>query len=243
MRDNLQDLITYTYGLGVIDTIKIVGTDKETKISAVADNRTVVIEAQTKNPIPEFIGTFGMPLLSKLHNILSVKDYDENAKISVTNITRDGEVTPVSIQFETKSADLTNEYRFMAKVIVEEKIQNIKFKTPKWDIEFVPSVTYIQRLKTQANVNSEEEYFTMKTVGNNLMIYFADQSTHNAKLIFQENVSGTLNRAWKWPVKVFLSIMDLAGDKTIRISDSGACEITVDSGLAVYHYRLPGVGK
>jgi len=243
MKDNLQDLIKYTHGLGVIDLIKIVGTDKETKISAVADNRTVVIEAHTKNPIPEFIGTFGMPVLSKLHNILGVEDYDENAKITVTNTTRDGESTPVSIKFETKSGDIKNEYRFMAKVIVEEKIQNIKFKTPKWDVEFVPSVTYIQRLKKQATVNSEEEYFTMKTNGNNLMIYFADPSTHNAEFIFQENVNGALNRAWKWPVKVFLSIMDLAGDKTIRISDGGACEITVDSGIAVYHYRLPGVGK
>lgn len=243
MKDNLQDLIKYTYGLGVIDLIKITGTDKETKISAVAENRLVVIEGYTKDPIPEFIGTFGMPVLSTLQHILNIEDYDENAKITVTNNSRDGENAPASIKFETKSGDMKNEYRFMAKVIVEEKIQNLKFKTPKWDVEFEPSVTYIQRLKKQAQVNSSEESFTMRSDGKNLVINFADQSTHNASFIFQENINGTLNRAWKWPVKAFLSIMDLAGDKTIKISDGGACEITVDSGLAVYRYILPGISK
>jgi hypothetical protein len=46
-----------------------------------------------------------------------------------------------------------------------------------------------------------------------------------------------------WPVKQFLSIMDLPGDKTVRISDAGAAEITVDSGLAVYRYLLPAQAK
>jgi hypothetical protein len=46
-----------------------------------------------------------------------------------------------------------------------------------------------------------------------------------------------------WPVKEFLSIMDLPGDKIIRISDAGATEIVVDSGLAVYRYLLPAQAK
>jgi hypothetical protein len=52
-----------------------------------------------------------------------------------------------------------------------------------------------------------------------------------------------LNRAWQWPVKVFLAIMDLPGEKTVRISDQGAAEITVDSGLATYRYLLPAQAK
>jgi hypothetical protein len=46
-----------------------------------------------------------------------------------------------------------------------------------------------------------------------------------------------------WPVKVFMSIMDLPGDKIVKISDQGACEITVNSGLAVYQYLLPAQAK
>jgi hypothetical protein len=44
-------------------------------------------------------------------------------------------------------------------------------------------------------------------------------------------------------VKVFTAIMDLPGDKTIRIADQGAVEITVDSGIATYKYLLPAQSK
>jgi hypothetical protein len=37
--------------------------------------------------------------------------------------------------------------------------------------------------------------------------------------------------------------MDLPGDKIVKISDAGATEITVDSGLAVYRYLLPAQAK
>jgi len=40
-----------------------------------------------------------------------------------------------------------------------------------------------------------------------------------------------------------LSILSLPGDKKYRISDQGATEITVDSGLAVYQYLLPAQSK
>jgi len=40
-----------------------------------------------------------------------------------------------------------------------------------------------------------------------------------------------------------LSIMDLPGDKTVRIGDAGVIEITVDSGLAIYRYLLPAQAK
>ena len=68
-------------------------------------------------------------------------------------------------------------------------------------------------------------------------------STHSGNFVFHPGVSGNLNRAWQWPVKVFLSIMDLPGEKTVRISDQGAAEITVDSGLATYRYLLPAQAK
>jgi hypothetical protein len=35
----------------------------------------------------------------------------------------------------------------------------------------------------------------------------------------------------------------LPGDKTVKISDQGATEITVDSGLATYTYILPAHAK
>jgi hypothetical protein len=240
MKDNLQDLIQYVHGLNVIELIKVNGTDKATVVSAIAEDKSVIVEGTFKNPSADFIGTFGMPNLGKLKTILGFDDYDEHAKISVT---RNKDDVATSIHFETKAGDFVNDYRLMAKAIVEEKVKNVTFKGATWNVEFEPTVAGIMRLKKQASANSEENNFTTKTDKGDLKIYFGDASTHSGNFVFQPDVGGTLSRAWQWPVKVFLAIMDLPGNKTVRISDAGAAEITVDSGLATYRYLLPAQSK
>ena len=81
MKDNLQDLIQHTFSLGCVDLIKITGTDTETQMNAVAEDKTVIISGTFNNPNSEFIGVFGMPNLGKLKTILGFDDYDEHAKI------------------------------------------------------------------------------------------------------------------------------------------------------------------
>lgn len=243
MKDYLQDLIQYTHGLGVIDLIKITGTSKDTSVNAIAEDKSVIVSGSFKAPLKDFEGVFGMPNLTKLKTILSFDDYDDKAKISVTKTNKDGTEVPSTIHFETASGDFVNDYRLMSKVIVEDKVKNVTFKGAAWNVEFEPTIPGIMRLKKQASANSEEPNFTTKTERGDLKIYFGDPSTHSGNFVFQPNVSGTLSRAWQWPVKVFLAIMDLPGDKTVKISDQGAAEITVDSGLAVYRYLLPAQAK
>jgi len=243
MKDNLQDLIQYTHGLGIIDLVKIVGTAQETQISAIAEDKSVVINGTTKTPVADFIGTFGMPNLTKLKTILGFDVYKENASISMTKQQKDGEDVPVAIHFATNAGDFINDYRLMSKAIIEEKVRNVTFKGASWDVEFEPSIAGIMRLKMQAQANAEELNFTAKTENGDLKVFFGDPSTHSGNFVFQPGVSGTLTRSWMWPVKVFLSIMDLPGDKTVRISDQGAAEITVDSGYSVYQYLLPAQAK
>lgn len=244
MKDYLQDLITYTQSLDDIDLVKVVGTDKSTQISAVSENRTVILEGSFKNPISDFIGTFGLPNLSKLKTILSFSDiYDDEAKISVTRVTKDNEDCPVNIHFETKNSDFVNDYRLMIKSVVEEKIRNVTFKGAKWTIEFEPSIAGILRLKKQISAHSGEQHFSASVVNGDLKISFGDNTTHSGNFVFHPKVGGTLARPLMWPAKVFLAIMDLPGDKKIKISDQGVAEITVDSGLAVYRYLLPANAK
>lgn len=243
MKDYLQDIITHVHGLGNVDLIKVVGTDKETQVNAVAEDKSVIVSATLKNPISDFIGTFGMPNLGKLKTIVGFDEYNENANISVTKTNRDGVDIPSTIHFENKDGDFVNDYRLMSKAIVEEKVKSVTFKGANWNVEFEPTVAGILRLKKQATANSEEEHFTMTTNNGDLKINFGDPSTHSGNFVFHPQVKGTIGRVWNWPAKVFISIMDMPGDKTIRISDAGATEITVDSGLAVYRYLLPANSK
>ena len=243
MKDNLKDLIDHTFGLGVIELIKITGTDKETQINAIAEDKTVIVSGTFKAPISDFIGTFGMPNLSKLKTIIGFDEYDATSNIYVTRVNKDGVDVPEYIHFENADKSFINDYRLMGKNIVEEKVKTVAFKGAAWGVEFEPTIAGIQRLKKQASANSEEENFTTKTDNGDLKIYFGDPSTHSGNFVFQPTVGGTLNKQWMWPVKQFISIMDLVGDKTVRISDAGATEVVVDSGIATYRYLIPAKTK
>jgi hypothetical protein len=240
MRDHLLDLVEHTHDLGVIDLVKITGDDKTTVISGLAEDRNVVVEGTFAQPHADFMGTFGMPNLSKLKILLNLQEYRENAQLSLTR--KDTGVAD-GINFVNATGDFKNNYRFMAAEIVNEKLKTVKFKGVNWHIEFTPTVAAIQRLKMQAQANAEEVNFTAKTDNGDLKFSFGDHSTHSGNFVFHAGVSGTLKRTWSWPIKTVISILDLTGDKTFRISDDGAAQITVDSGLAVYNYILPAQSK
>ena len=243
MKDTLKDIIEHTNALGFIDLIKVEGTETETVISAVAEDRTVIVTGTFNTPNSEFIGTFGMPNLSKLRTILGFDDYDADAKINVKSKDRDGVSTPDVIHFETKNGDFVNDYRLMAKTVVDEKVKKVIFNGVNWNIDFEPSVAGILRLKKQSSANSEEKNFSTRVDNGDLRVYFGDPSTHSGNFVFATNVSGTLTKQWLWPVTQVLSILGLPGDKKFRISDQGAAEITVDSGLAMYQYLIPAQVK
>lgn len=240
MKDILQDIINHTLNLGGIELIKVVGTDTDTTISGVAEKKTVIFSGKFKTPVAPFKGTFGMPNLPKLKTILGFSDeYDENAKITVQTQTVDGEAQPATVHFENKSGDFINDYRLMNKTIVEDKVKNVLFKGANWDINFVPSVAGIQRLKKQSALHTEDEVFKVKLTGGNLNVQFGTPSNYSGNFTFHTGITGSLNKTMGWPVKEFISIMDLLGDKVIYISDQGVMRITVDSGLADYEYLLP----
>lgn len=243
MRDHLLDLVEHTYDLGCIDLVKITGDDKTTVIDGLAEDRSVVVQAAFKQPVAEFVGTFGMPNLSKLKVLLGLEPYRDKAKISIKSQERNGAEVPVGLHFENDAGDFKNDYRFMTSEIIEEKLKVVKFKGVEWNIEFEPTIAGVQRLKYQAMANAEELTFNAMSDGNDLKLEFGDHSTHAGSFIFQPDVNGKLSRTWSWPIKQFISILDLTGDKTVHISDQGAAQITVDSGLAVYQYILPAQSK
>lgn len=243
MRDHLLDIVKNTYGLGNIDLVKVQGTAEETTIEALAEDRSVIVQAKLNGPVAEFVGTFGMPNLAKLNTILGIPEYKENAKISLTKQDRNGESVPVGLHFENAAGDFKNDYRFMSQEIVTDKLKTVKFRGVNWNVEFEPSVANIQRLKFQASANSEETTFTAKTENGELKFFFGDHSSHAGNFVFQSGVTGTLSKGWAWPVAAVISILNLSGDKTFRISDEGAAQITVNTGIATYNYILPAQSK
>lgn len=243
MRDYLLDLVSHTYDLGCIDAVKITGSDTETTIDGLAEDRSVVVAGKIHGPVPELLGLFGMPNLDKLKILLNLQEYRENAVISVTKQNRNGADIPVGLHFTNTAGDFKNDYRFMTAEVVAEKLKTAKFLGTRWEIEFEPTVASVQRLKMQAQANSDMPTFRVIAEGAGLKFAFGDHSTHAGEFVFDSGVTGKLKKSWSFPVAQVISILNLAGDRKMRISDDGAMQITVDSGLTKYDYTLPAQSK
>jgi hypothetical protein len=242
MKDILQDIVSHTHNLGFLNIVKITGDNEATKIDSMADDRTVIMLAETNAPIPELAGVFGMPQLNKLKYLLDGSEYKENAKIELVHADRNGVTIPVGIHFENKEGDFKNDYRFMNTEIINEKLKSVKFKVPKWDVELTPNLASVQRFSFQAGANTEHATFLARTDGDKLKFIFGDQSTHGGEFVFATGVSGQLNKGWTWPVSSVLSILKIADVNNAKVSFSnevGAIMITLDSGIATYKYIIP----
>jgi hypothetical protein len=243
MKDYLQDIVAHTHALGIIDLVKITGTDQETTVEAIAEDRSVIVQAKFNNPVPEFVGLFGMPNLGKLNTILNIPEYKENAQLTILSQDRNGKQVPVGLHFENKAGDFKNDYRFMVSEVISDKLKTVKMKTLKWNVELEPTVASIQKMKFQAQANSEETTFIVKTEGNKLKFFFGDHSSHAGDFVFADGITGTLSKGWPWPVGAVIGILSLPGDKKMHFSDEGAAQITVNSGIATYNYLLPAQSK
>lgn len=243
MKDILKDLVTHTHSLGFIDLVKITGDDVKTSIDALAEDRSVIVQAETNTALKDFKGVFGLPNLNKLDLHLKNPEYKENAEIKVVWENRNGEDRPVMIHFENAAGDFKNDYKLMGTELINEKLKTVKFKGSTWQVEFEPSVTSITRLKLQAAAHSEETVFLVKTESDVLKIYFGDANTHEGSFTFQTDITGKLKQNWSYPITQFISILNLDGDKTIKFSDDGVALVTVNSGIAKYNYFIPAKTK
>ena len=247
MKDILQDVVAHTHSLGFLALVKVSNDTAETQIDAMAEDRSVILSATTHTAVTEFVGTFGMPNLDKLALHLKNPEYQKDAKIDVVTAERNGETMPTHIHFENAAGDFENDYRFMNKAIIEEKMKTVKFKGANWNVKIQPSMAAIARMKLMSAAHNEEPTFnvTTKATGgvSDLVFSFGDQSTHAGEFVFQNAVEGNLQHTWSWPVAAVQSILNLSGDLTMSISDQGAMMISVDSGLANYDYILPAQSK
>jgi len=242
MKDILQDVVAHTHALGFLSLVKVSNEDGTT-IDSMAEDRSVILSAETHNPVNEFVGTFGMPNLDKLNLHLKNPEYKDSAKIDVVQAERNGETIPTHIHFENAAGDFQNDYRFMNKAIIEEKLKTVKFKGATWNVEFTPSMAAIGRMKLMSAAHSEEPTFNVSTKDGNLVFSFGDASTHAGEFVFEAGVEGTLQHTWSWPVAQTQAILNLDGDLTMSISDQGAMKISVDSGMVKYDYILPAQSK
>jgi hypothetical protein len=243
MKDILQDVVAHTHALGFLPLVKVTSDSTSTMIESMAEDRSVILSATTHTPVAEVNGTFGMPNLDKLALHLKNPEYKTDAKLQIVEADRNGETIPTHIHFENAAGDFENDYRFMNKAIIEEKLKTVNFKGASWNVTLNPSVVSIERMKLMSAAHSEEPTFNVKTNNDNLVFSFGDASTHAGEFVFAHAVGGSLQHTWSWPVAQVQSILNLDGDATMSISDQGAMQIGLNSGMINYNYILPAQSK
>lgn len=236
MKDFLQDLVAHTHSLGVLPNIRVETIDNQVLIDAVSDDRHVILKAKTHKQINGVSGSFGMNNLHKLDLHLKCPEYKDNANISLTLEPRGDQTIPTGIHFQNESGDFQNDFRFIHKSLLDMSMKSVDVNITSWDVEFQPSQANIQRFKFQVSAHTEETFFRVNTTDNNLIFSFGDLNTHAGNFVFQTDITGTIKGNWAWPKSTVLNVLNLDGDKSVKITDKGALQITVDSGITEYNY-------
>jgi hypothetical protein len=243
MRDQLVDIVSHTHKLGIFNDVKVIGTDTSTRLETEAEDKSVIMRAEFINPSAEFMGTFGMPGIAQLSTLLNLDEYRDDAKITVTTKEQNGETICSGIHFENKSGNFENDYRFMTSALVNEKLKELEFNEPPYEVVLEPSLLSIQRLRQQSLANANELLFTATVNGTDLIFNFGDHSTNSGKFIFAEDQNDGLDKRWAYPVAQVMGILALAGNLEMKFSNAGALVITCNSGLIKYTYILPAQAK
>lgn len=239
----LKDLVAHINPIGSINLLRVSQQGSYASIDGFNDQKTLIVFAKTIKQLDGFTDVFGIGDFSKLSYILKTPEYQNGAKIEVKTEVRDGETVPVEVAFENQTGDFKNVYKFVNPKIVKEKLQNIGFSEPNWDIVFAPSALSINRLKLMAGGLTEETVFKFKTKDKNVMLSIGDPNTHGGEFVFHPGVNKTVNESFFWPIDVILAILNTDGDKQISISNEGLVMIKVNSGLIEYNYMIPAQQK
>lgn len=244
-KDVVQDIVKMTAGLGFISAVKVTGTDSETTLDAMDQDRTVILKAKLHNVVPEFAGEFGLGNLGFLAGVSNLSNYKEaDATIDVVNRDRNGVSSPDHLMFKDADGN-TDQYRFMSKEIIEQTLQTVKFKGTEWDVTFEPTKAKVSELQQVAGIyGGIEPNFTVKTDNGNLVVTVgAADGSFTGKRTFATNVSGEINEGYAWPLSQVLAILKLgmSASCVMQISKRGALQISVDTGIGKYDYILPAL--
>jgi hypothetical protein len=242
----LLDVLKHTAGLGMIEAIKITGTDESTQLDAIDPEKTMVLTATLHEPVPEFKGEFGFGNLGYLSSLTKLSNYRaDDATVSVIRQKIENEEVPTSIVFKDGSGS-KDQYRCMSAAIVEQvlKLQGKKFKGANWKITIDPTIQKVNQLSEVASIYSGiEPTFSVTVEDGNLVFGVGNaQGALTGRRIFATDVTGKLDAVWSWKLSTVLSILKLGvtGTCVMKFSE-GVCQIDIDSGIALYSYILPAL--
>lgn len=247
MRDILTDVLKHTISLGVLDTLKVTGDERGTRVESYTSDTNLVFKCNIKKPIKEFTGEFGMTSLGILKGLLDFAPFrTDEATISVKIEKRNNINQPTEIVFNDADGRPAY-YRLTAAEVIPVQPT---MPPAQWDIEFVPSNSKIAELTKLASIfTAVEKIVCVKMVDNELRFYIGDEgsSSHRSYVVIEKGVTGTIPELY-WDIDRILNVFRLISPDTtlstkVSIMAKGLMQISIETEHAVYLYLLPAQKK
>jgi hypothetical protein len=237
MRDILNDLIKQTSGL--VETIKVTGTETNTRFQGVSEDKTVFVDGHAKQPLADFQGEFGFSNLALLRGLIDFTSYrtdDASFKIKRRNWKN---ATTVE-QFEFRDAKGRGaDFRCMSPEVVPEQAE---ITSLIWNVTITPDASKKAEFTSLVNLYKEvDKNFGVKVEGDALVFVIGSEnaSTHRASMVFAEGVSGSLGTGLQFNASQFLKLLSVAGPEArLQFSSRGVLSVESDTDHGSYRYYL-----
>lgn len=228
--------------LANVEVIKVTGTASGTKVQTFDADKTLFIEGDLAETVPEFEGEFGITNLKMLSGLLGFTNYQtENAAFKVR--TRDvGGVTALD-QFEFRGAGSKSIFKLMdiQHVPSQATIANIPWGVTLDEISKSKITEFQQFAGLYAEV--DKQFGVSVDEDKNLVISFGAQasSAHSGSMVFAENIAGSLPGTLTFPVDKFLTLMKIgqnAQSSKLMFTSKGLLGVEAVTNHGTYKYFL-----
>lgn len=249
MRDILNDIIKHADGVGILDSVRVSGTDEITSFDTIDVDRTVIMKANTLTPSKELKGEYGISRFNILKGYLKFTGYKTEKSSLTIKHRKDEAKNPEELIFSDGQGQ-KSVFRFMNADLLPP-ISN--FKGKEWDVSFIPDRGKISEFSQLASIlSSTEKHFAVKTEKNDdgdfdlkFVVGEEGSTTDHTVITMVKNCGGELKGELLWPITPILSLLNLGLEENVSVDimSRGALRVTMESAHVHYEYFLPARKK
>lgn len=236
MREQLTDVVRQVAPL--FKKIKVTGTVDSTKIEAFDDDKVLFLVATLKEPVPEFIGEFGIGSLGLLSGLLNFASYkSDDAEFRVHRSENSDYVS--EFEFRDKKGGFTRFKTMNPRLVEQATVTNIP-----WSVRVTPTKATIAELtQLSAHLSEVDTMFGVKLENYTLFITIGGgaSGTHTSSVAFATDVVDTFSPpSVTYNTKHLLSVLKNSGaiPAEVLFSEKGIAGITVNTDYGTYNYYL-----
>ncbi len=240
----LKDVAHHLLIINGIEWVRIEGTLTSCVLKAVNVKSGVLIKIVMNEPIPNMIGTFGIPDISNLSRILHAPGF-HIATASAQFIDRESgnERWEGGFLHFDNGAGQTYDMTVTGELLTNEQMKVPPLKPVQFDTAFSPDHTGIDLLKywhkEMQRYDADAVAFVNKNGNVTCRYRFGYRESY--QFSFKKSAGTNFQADWKFatePIIAILSLYPTSKSVMMSICDRGLLKIDVDSGLANYRYLI-----